>query len=384
MSAAALRRLVTLLAVAAAVAALVPGCNRGKVGGEGRLDPAGRVVLTRDDQPTTVTRSRPLVTGDTVEVAEGTAKVTLPGGDVLELRSRSILVLARGPDLRSGSMLVTTSGPARTVRATGSQVDASGATRIDVSLALRVVAYGGRAVVRSGGRTLEVPALREASVPVVGVLRGPRPLAIDGNDAWDRRLFGDAADREADIESRARGFTGQVAPSNASSVSYYRDLLPGLAGETAFQKEQVERLGRAVVAPAEAVGASRFRAGDVLLGAAVALQGRRGTFAERLAGATGFRAEGASWALIALDQQVPSIDDLLRLVDGAVNVAPLELAAPGRPVAPAVPEAPPARPVTAPRPTTPPTPSTTRPAQRRPHPRGPRLARGVGAGGRRA
>ena len=355
------RRLVAIVAVASTLVALATACSRGKVEGEGRLDPNGRVLLTRDDKVTTVAGSRSLATGDTVEVAEGTARITLPGGDVLELRPRTVLVLARGPELRRGNLLVTANGAPRTVRASGSQVDASGATRIDVTLTLRVVAYGGRAIVRSGGRTVEVPALREASVPVTGIVR-PRPLAIDGDDPWDQQLLGDVATKEPEVESRARGFSGQVAPSDAGSVAYYRSLLPGLNGEPAFQQADVDRLGRGTADAAMAAG-QRFRAGDVLLGSAIALQGRRGTFAERLAGAAAFRAEGASWSLVSLDQQVPSIDALLKLVDDAVNVAPLELAAPGPPVAAAVaaepPPAAPANPSPS-RPTATPTRPTTR------------------------
>jgi hypothetical protein len=324
-----LRRLVTVGAVVASLAGLAAGCNKAKVEGEGLLDPDGRVLLTRDDKPGTVTRSRSLVTGDKVEVADGSAKVTLPGGGVLELRPGSVLSLARGPELRSGSLLVTTDGDRQTVRAAGNLVDAIGATRIDVTLAVRVVAYGGHAVVRSGGKQLDVAALREASVPAIGVLRGPRPLAIDRSDAWDQRLLGEAAMKEPDLESRARGFTGQVSRANAGSVAYYRSLINGLGPEQAFGQAEVDRLGRAAADLSEGAAPERFRAGDVLVGAAIAVQGRRGTFAQRLAGATTFRGEGASWALVSLDQQVPSIDGLLRLIDGAVNVAPLELAAPG-------------------------------------------------------
>lgn len=344
-----------LLVAVVAVVALVPACKSSKVAGEGRLDPDGRIVLTRDDRPTTVSRSRPLVSGDTVEVAEGTAKIALPGGDVLELRPRAVIVLDRGPDLRSGRMLVTASGAPRTVRAAGSQIDAAGAVSLDVTLALRVSVFGGQAVIRSGATTSTVPALREASVPVVGVVQS-RPLAVDRNDAWDQRFLGEAAGKEPDLESLARGFTSQVAAANATSAAYYRGLLPGLAQEPSFQQDDVERLGR----PRRGSG-ERFRAGDVLVGAAIALQGRRGSFDERIQGAAGFRGEGASWALAAVDQQVPSIDALLRLVDGAVNVAPLELAAPGSAPVVVTAEPPPARATTTTRPGR--TTSTTRPTR---------------------
>lgn len=336
------RRRLSLLVAVVSVSALMSACNRTKVEGEGRLDPDGRVLLTRGDKPLTVSRPRSLAPGDTLEVAEGTAKLTLPGGDVVEMRPRSVLVLDRGPDLRSGTVLVTTVGAPRTLRAAGSQVDASGAVRLDVTLALRVAVFGGYAVVRSGGRTFGVSALREASVPVVGVLEA-RPLTISRNDAWDQRFLEDAAVKEPDLESRARSFSGQVAADDAGSVAYYRNLLPGLGAEQSFGQDDVDRLGR----PPGTQPGDRLRAGEVLLGAAIALQGKRASFAERLDRAATFRAEGASWALVALDQQVPSIDGLLGLVDAATNAAPLELAAPSTPPAPvAVLEPPPARPTT--------------------------------------
>jgi len=362
----------TAVLLIAGVAALITTSQRDpEVEGEGRLDPHGRVVLTRDDRPTTVSTARTLVMGDTVEVGDGTAKISLPGGDVLELRTHTIVSLIQGPTLREGSLLVTAAGPPRTVRANGNVVDASGATRMDATLALRVVSYRGRAEVRSGGRTLEVPALREASVPIVGVLRGPGPLAIDGSDDWDRRLLGDAVTRGPDLESLAKGFTAQVSAGNADSVSYYRSLLPGLGGTVPFQQADVDRLGRAASDASQQTGAERFRAGDVLLGAAIALLGGRGTFADRLTGAAKFRGEGAPWGLVALDQQVPSFDALVRLVDGAVNVAPLELALPGAPVTTA--PLPTAAPATPPPPTTvapnlrpAPTTTTTAPARTTP------------------
>lgn len=357
-------RRTAVLAVAALILALVPGCNRDKVEGEGRLEPEGRVLLTRDDKPTTVSRARTLVRGDAVEVADGSAKVTLPGGDVLELRPRSVLVLNDGPELRTGTVLVTATQAPRQIRAAGSQVDAVGATRLDVTQAVRVVSYAGRAVVRSGGRTLELEALRETLVPGVGVLREPGPLAIDRADPWDRRLLGDAVSREAALESLADGFTGQVAADDADSVGYYRGLLPDLARHQAFDQGAVTRLGLGTMSPTERARADPSRpsrAGDVLLGAAVALKGGRGTFDERLAGAATFRGQGASWSLVALDQQVPSFGDLTALVDGAVNDAPLELAARGPQTPSAVPAPVPA-PVTT-RPQASRSASTTRPRQ---------------------
>ncbi len=355
------RRLVALLLVAG-LAIVVIGCNRSaKVAGEGRLEPAGRVLLTGSgDKPVTVGRPRALKSGDTVEVVEGTAKVTLPAGPVLELQPRTVLHLSRGPELRNGDLLVTSPGPPATVRAAGSDVGVTGAARVTIAPALRVAAYQGAASVRSGGRALEVPALRMAEVSLIGLLPGrPSPLVLDRSDPWVGRFLREAADKEAALESRSRGFTTQVNPGESASAAFYSALLPGLPFPSEFQQAEVDRLGRSQPqAPA--------RAGEVLVGAAVALQGQRGTFSERVAGAAAFRAEGATWALVAVDQQVPSLDALLRLIDGAVNAAPLELAAAPAVAPAALPsEPPPARATPTPNPTPIPTRGpTTRAAPR--------------------
>jgi len=359
------RRRFANLVVSAGVAALLVGCNPSTTAtGEGRLDPGSQVLLTtRGGQPMTSSRSRPLQSGDSVEVFQGTAKVTLPDGQVLELQPRSVLVLDQGPDLRSGDLLVTTpagSSPGQ-IRAAGSEVRVSGAARVTFAPSLRVVTYQGISALRSGARQLDVPALRTADVSLPGLLPGrPSPLALDRADPWAGRFLRDALENEAGLESRSRGFTSQVTAMDASSPAFYGSLLPGLAAQAPLQQDLVDRFGR--TQPDTPV-----RAGEVLIGSIMALQGRRASFAERVAGAAAFRAEGASWALVAVDQQVPSIDAVLRMVDDAVNVAPLELAARPPTALPLTPPgtAPitrPANPRTAPAPTTT---STTRPAQPR-------------------
>ncbi len=344
-----------------AVAALLVGCNPStQATGEGRLEPGSQVLLTtRGGQPVTSSKSRPLESGDSVEVFQGVAKVTLPDGQVLELQPRSVLVLDQGPELRSGDLLVTApsgSSPTSAIRAAGSQVRVSGAARITFAPSLRVVTYQGTSTLRSGARQIDVPALRSADVSLPGLLPGrPSPLTLNRSDPWVGRFLREALEGEAGLENRSRGFTSQVAATDASSPAFYSSLLPGLAAP--LQQGVVDRFGRAQ--PGTPV-----RAGEVLIGLIVALQGQRGTFADGVSGAATFRAEGASWALVAVDQQVPSIDAVLRMVDDAVNVAPLELAAPA-PTAP--PPTPPRTPTTRPANprVTPAPPTTTRPAQPR-------------------
>ena len=356
------RSRLTALIVASGLAIAMIGCNRSsKVAGEGRLEPNGRVLLTESGrQPVTIARPRPLKAGDTIEVVEGTAKVLLPAGAEIELQPRSVLAFSRGPELRTGDLLITSSGSSGTVRAAGSDVGVDGSARVTLAPSLRVVTYQGTASVRSGGRGLDVPALRAAEVSLIGLLPGrPSPLVLDRADPWLGRFLAEATDKEDALESRSRGFSTQVSQREAASPAFYGNLLPGLPFPSEFDQDDVDRLGRAQ--PQAPV-----RSGEVLLGSAIALQGKRGTFAERLAGAAAFRAEGAAWALVAVDQQVPSLEALLRLIDGAVNAAPLELAAAPPVVAPAAlpSEPPPARattttrrPITRSSPTT----STTRP-----------------------
>jgi len=361
-----LRPRLAILVVVCGLAVALIGCNRtGKVRGEGRLEPAGRVLLTHvGHQAGTVDGSRTLEDGDVIELVEGAAKVTLPAGEVLELRPRSVMFFSRGPELRTGDLLVSSSGSSGssgTIRAAGSDVVVTGAARITVAPGLRVVTYQGAASLRSGGRVLVVPALRSAEVQLIGLLPGrPSPLVLDRADPWVGRFLGEAADTEAALESRSRGFTGQVNQVDAASAAFYRALLPGLSSQSDFQPDAVDRLVRA---QPEAAGA-----GEALVGSAIAIEGRRGTFTERLAGAAAFRGEGATWAVVAVDQQVPSLKALLRLVDGAVNAAPLELAAPPPIVLPGLPSArPPAVATTTTRPSgtrSSATTSTTRPPAR--------------------
>ena len=323
------RRLAAVVA-SSGVALLLLGCKSdSRPVGEGRLDPASQVLLTdQGGRPITSIRGRPLQRGDSLEVFEGTARITLPDGQELELQPRSVVVLDGGPELRRGDLLVTsrtTGMPTTPVRAAGSEVTVSGAARITVAPSLRVVAYQGTTSLRSGGRQLDVPALRSADVSLPGLLPGrPSPMVIDRADPWVSRFLRDVVESESGLESRSRGFTSQVGAKDASSPEFYLGVLPGLGAEPTLPRDALERLGRAQ--PNTPV-----RAGEVLVGSAIALQGRGGTISDRLTGAAAFRAEGATWALVAADQQVPSIDAVLRLVDGAVNVAPIELAAPAPP-----------------------------------------------------
>jgi hypothetical protein len=314
------------LTLVATMVALAGGCRKQPaIGEEGRLEPGGNVLLSgRGGDPISITSQRTLRRGDVVEVSDGSASVALPSGATLELRPRTIVVFDKGPELRNGDLLVVAQRGPQVVRAAGSDVRASGATRLTQSLSLRVASYAGKASIESGGRSIDVPALRQVGVPAVGVVPGaPSPLVLAREDPWDKRFLGNVMANIDALESLSRGFTSQAV--GGRSVGFYRSLIPALDPQSAFQQAYVDQLREP---------------GEVLLGSMIALLGRRSTFADRLAAAAAFRADGAPWALVALDQDVPSFEVLRNNLATAIDRTVLQLAAAAPP------------PVTVPAPTT--------------------------------
>jgi hypothetical protein len=304
---------------------------------EGRLEIQGAAVVGHGGTDRTVHTLRDLTTGDTVALTSGAARVDLPSGGYVELRQDSRVTLDHGPELMAGSLLVVPNGAPVTVESLGTLVrGAAGATRLTVNLGVQVDVLAGAADITSAGRELEVPALRSAHVPAVGLVPGqPVPLVVTADDPWDQRYLAAVIDSGAALENLSRAFTGQVGRGDVQSVAFYQSLLPGLAAESEFDQSSVDG-GRPP--------------GETLLAAAIALRGRRGdSFHARFADGLGFRAEGATWGLVAEDQLVPSLPDLVNLVSGAVGQSPQQAAS--VPVAPqnggAVAQ-PSARPTTAP------------------------------------
>jgi hypothetical protein len=125
-------------------------------------------------------------------------------------------------------------------------------------------------------------------------------------DPWDRRFLGDAIDLGRDLDGLSRGFTAQLGPRARASASLLRDVLPPLAGESAF----IDGLVDAQSSP-----------GESLIGAAIVVEASGG-FLQRWTEVFAFRADGARWGLVALDQQVMR-DALRGRIDDAVSRSPL-------------------------------------------------------------
>ncbi|MBV9412228.1 MAG: hypothetical protein JO148_11570, partial [Acidimicrobiia bacterium] len=151
----------------------------------------------------------------------------------------------------------------------------------------------------------------------------PTPLDYRADNPWDRRYLGDAIDLGDELQARSDGFTFQLASGEGHTAGFYRQLLPDLENEQAFTQ--------ALLTP-------DMSPGDTLIGAAIAVQGKDGSFLDRWQSVFGFHSQGARWGLVALDQHVTR-DPLLSTVDDALGRRPggvsTALAAPApTPVAP--------------------------------------------------
>lgn len=289
-----------------------------------------------------------LVAGERVEMLSGEAVMRLPGQGALELRAGpdggSHVEVGAIPIVEDGDVLALAAEEELVVDAGGARLSLiDGAARISRSTGATFVVYGGRANVLSGGRTLEggLPPLRQVVVTDTGML----PLSVsplrfgEPPDPWDRRFLGEAIEVEATLERSSTGFSSSLREDFVPDVFFYQAVLPGLLRQTAFDQALLNEQERPV--------------GETLVGAAVALVGRRGDFATRWDEVFDLRTDGAGWGVVAADQDAPRAA-LLAALDGAVARSPLLFSPPSteevfqprplpvrRPLAPLPPLAPP-------------------------------------------
>lgn len=310
----ALPAIILLLLVVGVVAALIvasDGSDSKAV--EGRLEVSGAVNLKRGNQETAIDGRRNLEAGDAITVDSGSATLVLPAGGDVEARKDVHLSVNRGPELVSGTVLVVAEVSTVALRAGGSNVYVApnSAARVTAGVGLQVDVFAGSAEIASAGRSLQVPSLRSVHVPAVGLLPGrPSPLVMTPSDPWDQRYLAAAIDASQPLEDLARGFSAQVPSATVSTVGFYQQLLPGLAEQSGFGEASI----------------GNRPPGETLVAAAIALLGQRDNFEARYANALSFRADGAQWALVALDQQVASLPALVERVRQAAGQQPVALA----------------------------------------------------------
>ena len=267
----------------------------------------------------TVTDSIALQLGDQIEVTEGTAQLHMPDGPDFELRAavgdarNTEVTVASVPELDAGDLLVLADQPARVASAGTSVSITDGAARVSRYLGMSVAAYEGGASVNSAGVDVEVPALRQLSVPVLGQPdTSVRPLRYDAADPWDRRFLGEAIELGEELDALSRGYTSSLNAGEGRTVGFYRLVLPGLADERRFTSTLID-VQRAP--------------GETLVGAAITDLAAEGDFARRWREVFSFRDQGAAWGLVALDQRVDR-GPLLGNVEQAIAASPFEFAGP--------------------------------------------------------
>lgn len=299
-----MRRVATLVA-AATVALGLASCGDGDepAADEARVEVDGRATITRLDGTTeTLDDSATLVFGEVVAVDEGTATVTFAAGERYELRAEPVtsrLELGSPPTVLEGDVLVADGFPA-SVRYDTVTLSALGPLKVSSGVP-DATSYAGRARIDGAGSLDEVEGLRRV---VLTASATPEPLTYDGADGWDRRYLSEAVAFGERLEALARGYTADIGPDATRPASFYEAVIPALDDEREFSDDL---LGDRPV-------------GEILVGAAIAVQGRDGPFRERWDQVFAFRDEGAAWGLVAAAQGVSSAP-LLETIELAVAVA---------------------------------------------------------------
>lgn len=322
-----MRRPITAVVATVTLAVALAGCSSTSTPpAAGRLVVEGQAeVLHPGEDRREVTGSHNLGAGDRVRVRQGTAVIQLRDDRRFELRQGSDLELLPReatkdilPTLIAGDLLVVSDARPMVVGANGAEISIQGDARVSRGVSLLVATYEGTAQMSAGGSAITVPALRQASLPPTDTFPTTvSPLEYSGADGWDQRYLSDAMDLSNQLKGRSDGFTSQLGPTEGRSVNYFRELFPRLAAEPAFTASLLN--------PARAPG-------DTLVGAAITLEGTRGSFAERWAAVFTFRDQGAEWGLVAMDQGVARVP-LLEAIDAAISRGPTQFAVgpPGRP-----------------------------------------------------
>jgi len=315
-----MRRPLAVLAAGVMLAGALAGCTRSSSPAAGRLTVDGQAEVLRPGQDRRdVSGSLNLEAGDRVRVRQGSAVIRLSDNRRLELRTASDVELQEAaepvnvrPNIIGGDLLVISDDRPFAVGAANAEVAVQGDARVSRGVALLVATYEGSAQLSAGGSTLTVPALRQAALPATGQFPTTvTALEFSTADGWDQRYLSDAMDLSSLLSGRSNAFSSQLGPNEGRSFAYFRDLFPRLATEPGFTA--------GLVNPARPPG-------DTLVGAAITLEGTRGTFAERWAAVFGFRDQNAEWGLVALDQGVARAA-LLAAMDGAISRVPTQFAA---------------------------------------------------------
>ena len=290
--------------------------------GTARLDPIGVVEVSVDGAPfVRASHGRTLGANDQVRVIDGRATLELPHSSKAELRSGSVLTMAAGPTqpevtLDEGDLLIETGrGDTLSVDGGTSVVSVAGSAKLRRGVSLAAGVYEGTARLQRNEQALTVPQYRQAAVVGTGILpQAPDPLGLSASDDWDRRLLGRVIAADAQLTIFAQSFEAEV-PTAAATPDLFKTVAP--------------RLADLPITPDVLGGRAP---GENLIGLTlVALD--KGDFLSRFQRIFGFRAQGASWGLVAADRGInpnPVLDDLESALGNLHPGSPGDLALPVR------------------------------------------------------
>jgi hypothetical protein len=310
------------LVVAAVMATALSACGGGGSPQRARLTVNGRAEVAAPGAPfKPVGKTAKLVVGARVRVLEGTAIVQPGDGGRIELRSASELRYDLQPFLQSGEALVEPAKrPLSIVSDNATTRVTNGATRISLkNLALTVGAYRGAPVLESGDAKVTVLALRQGVVAARGLLPDQlAPLRYDAvhTDPWDRRFLGSAIDLGEELDHLRDGFDRNLGPNQGHTPGFFQVVIPDAAKQPSFPSLFDAQVG---VNPDP---------GENLVGSVIALRSKQGSFDDRWRSVFGFRGAGATWGLVALDQQLDDFGGLRNDVFAAVGRANLDFTLP--------------------------------------------------------
>ncbi|HYH52039.1 MAG TPA: hypothetical protein VEG38_21035 [Acidimicrobiia bacterium] len=287
--------------------------------GTARLEPSGVVEISLAGAPfVRASHGRTLRANDKVQVLDGRAVLELPDRSKVELRSGSVLTVngAVQPEisLNDGDLLVE-SGKGDTVMVDGGTalIEVAGSSKLRRGVSLAAGVYEGTARVSRNDDGLTIPQYRQAAVVGTGILPpAAEPLSLAAADEWDRRMAGSVMALDEQLRLIAQAFEAEAPPD--AGPDQFKEWMPK-AASLPITPELLS--GRAV--------------GENLIGLTlVALD--KGDFNARVASVFGFRAEGASWGLVAADRAInpnPVIQNL-EFALAKLNPAalPSDLAAP--------------------------------------------------------
>lgn len=289
---------------------MLAACNGDSVASdEARLTVSGIVSLTPPGgDARLIDRGQTVDFGDVIVVDEGTATIELASGDLYEVRAAtdgraaSRIQVGSPPRLLAGDVLLSDGFPLAV--STGDvAISARGPTRVRTEPA-SVASFAGTTQIDGIDGVAEVDGLRQIALSPGSVAT---PIVYDATDAWDRRYLAEAHAFGERLEALSRGYTADLQQNTGLSAEFYRRVIPALDRETDFTDQLIN---------------PNRPAGELLVGAAVAVAGEKGTFRDRWTAIFSFRDQGAAWGLVALEQGVSSAP-LVQTIELALVESPL-------------------------------------------------------------